>query len=55
MATLITYVTELVTAAIGWLQQFSGAVLSNPILLLGVITSFVGLGIGLMRRLMNLH
>lgn len=55
MATIIQYVTSLVTAAIGWLGQFSDAVLSHPILLLGVITSFVGLGVGLMKRLMNLH
>lgn len=47
--------TDLVTAAVGWLGQFSTVILTNPILLLGVIVSFVGLGVGLMKRLMNLR
>lgn len=53
--TLISYVTQLVTAAVGWLGQYSTVVLTNPILLLTVITSLVGLGVGLMKRLMKLR
>lgn len=43
------------TAAVGWLGQFSQVVLENPILLLSLIVSLVGLGVGLMKRLMRLR
>lgn len=47
--------TDLVTAAVGWLGQFTTVVLTNPLLLISVIVSFVGLGVGLMKRLMSLR
>lgn len=54
MAEIISNVTSLVTAAIGWVNSFVGAITAQPLLLLFVITSFVGLGVGLIKRLIRL-
>lgn len=55
MADIITAVTSVVTAAVSWVGQFVGAITSNPLLLMFVIVSFVGLGVGLLRRLSLIH
>lgn len=54
MADIITSITSLVTASIGWINSFVGAITGQPLLLLFVITSFVGLGVGLIKRLIRL-
>lgn len=54
MADIITNVTALVTAAITWVTSFVTAITDNPLILMFVIISFVGLGVGLIRRLIRL-
>lgn len=54
MATLLSDVSSMVTAAITWVTQFVGVITANPLLLAFVIVSFVGLGVGLIRRLIHL-
>lgn len=54
MATLVGDVGSIVTAAVGWIGQFTTAITSNPLIEMFVITSFVGLGVGLIRRLIRL-
>lgn len=54
MASIITDVTSLVTAAVTWVTSFVTTVTSTPLLLMFVIVSFVGLGVGLLRRLIRL-
>ena len=54
MSTLVTDVGTLVTGAIGWITDFVGAITSNPLLLAFVIIAFVGLGVGLIRRIISL-
>lgn len=46
--------TAFVTEAIKWVGSFVGAISSNPLLLVFVIVAFVGLGVGLIRRLVRL-
>lgn len=46
--------TAFVTEAIKWVGSFVGAITSNPLLLVFVIVAFVGLGVGLIRRLVRL-
>lgn len=55
VSTAISYVTDLVTAGITWVGQYVGAVTSNPIILFFVMVGFVGLGIGLLKRLINVR
>lgn len=54
MATLISDITSVFTAAIGWVGTVADTVAGEPLLLMGVIIGFVGLGVGLFRRLLNI-
>lgn len=57
MASLISAVTSLVTAAVGWIGQYVGVITSegNEILLLCcVAVPLVGLGVGLVKRLITI-
>lgn len=54
MADIIAAVGQVVTAAVGWIGSFVTVITSNPILLIGVVVSFVGLGVGLIKRLMRI-
>lgn len=54
MSTILGDITSVVTAAIGWINSFVGAITSQPLLLLFVVVAFVGLGVGLIRRIIRL-
>ncbi len=54
MADIISAVTSLVTASVGWVNSFVDVITDQPLLLLFVITGFVGLGVGLIKRLIRL-
>ena len=53
VSTIVTNVTTLVTEAVKWIGSFVGAITSNPLILTFVIVAFVGLGIGLIKRLVR--
>lgn len=57
MAAILSGVTSIVTSAVGWMGSFLGTITAsgNEILLLFVLIPIVGLGIGLLRRLMNIN
>lgn len=56
MAAILTTVTSVVTSAIGWMTSFVSAITAsgNEILLLFVVVPLVGLGVGLIRRMIRL-
>lgn len=54
MAAIIGDVTTIVNSAVTWVTTFVGAITGNPLILMFVIISFVGLGVGLIRRLIRL-
>lgn len=54
MADILSGISSVVTSAITWLGQFVTAITSNPLILLFVIVAFVGLGVGLLSRLIHL-
>ena len=54
IATILSNVSALVTESIKWVGSFVGAITSNPLILMFVIVAFVGLGVGLIRRLVRL-
>ena len=54
LATLITDIGSMVTGAVSWITSYVGAVTSNPLILAFVIVAFVGLGVGLINRLIKL-
>ena len=53
MDAIVSDIGKLVTAGIGWISQFVTTITGSPLLLLFVITPFVGLGIGLIRRIIH--
>lgn len=54
MATILTAITSVVTSAVSWVGSFVGAITANPLIELFVIVAFVGLGVGLLSRLIHL-
>lgn len=54
MTDIVGNVTTIVTGAVGWIGQYVALITGQPLLLLFVITSFVGLGVGLIARLIRL-
>ena len=54
MADILSQVTLLVTEAISWITAYVNVVTSQPLLLMFVVVAFVGLGVGLIKRLIRL-
>ena len=54
MAAILADVTSFVNAAVTWVTSFCTTITGQPLRLLFVITSFVGLGVGLIKRLVRI-
>ena len=54
MEALITSVSDIFTAAIGWAGTVGQTVVNTPILLMFVVPPLVGLGVGLFKRLLHI-
>ena len=54
LAAIIGDIGKIVTAGVSWLGSFVGAITDNPLILMFVIMGFVGLGVGLIKRLIRL-
>lgn len=54
MATLITTITDVFTAAVGWVGTVATTIASNPLLLVGCVLGFIGIGVGLFKRMFNI-
>lgn len=55
MSAIITAITDVFTAAVGWVGTVSTTVAEQPILLLFAVIPLVGLGVGLFKRLLNVN
>lgn len=55
LTTIISSVTEIFTAAIGWVATVATTIADTPMLLMFAIVPLVGLGVGLFRRLLNVN
>lgn len=53
MATLLSTITEVFTAAIGWMGSVAEIVASNPLFLIPIVFTFIGIGITLFSRLLR--
>lgn len=51
---VLSSVSSIITSAIEWLSAFVLCIVSNPLLLVFVVCVFVGLGIGLVKRIIRL-
>lgn len=52
-AAILADAGSMVTSSVTWIGSFIGAITSNPLIEAFVIVSFVGLGIGLIQRLVR--
>lgn len=55
MESILTSITAIVTAAVGWIGQFVTMITDNPIVLVFCLIPMVGLGIGLLSRLFRVN
>ena len=53
MTSLLSTVTEVFTAAVGWVGTVADTITGEPLLLIGVVLGFIGVGVGLFRRMLN--
>lgn len=54
VSTLVENVTDVVTAAAGWVGSFAGQIADVPLLTLAVVgVPLCGLGVGLLKRLLS--
>lgn len=53
VATILGDVSSFVTSSVSWIGSFVGAITGNPLILTFVIVAFVGMGIGLIKRLVR--
>lgn len=53
MATLLTTVTDVFTAAVGWVGTVASTIAGEPLLLIGCVLGFIGIGVGLFKRMFN--
>lgn len=54
VATIIGQAGDIVTEALGWVTETVTTMTTNPLILTFVLVSFVGLGVGLIRRMIRL-
>ena len=54
LTAIISDIGSIVTGAVSWVGSFVGAITDNPLILMFVIIGFVGLGVGLIKRLIRL-
>lgn len=53
LAAILADAGSMVTSSVTWVGSFVGAITSNPLIEAFVIVSFVGLGVGLIQRLVR--
>ena len=53
MGTLLTTIGEVFTSAVGWVGTVADTIAGEPLLLIGVVLGFIGVGVGLFRRMLN--
>lgn len=54
VSTIIGYAGDIVTEALGWVTEVASTIVSNPLIMTFVLVAFVGLGVGLIRRMIRL-
>ena len=54
MAAILEIAGEIVTQTLSWVTETASTITSTPLILLFVLVAFVGLGVGLIRRMIRL-
>lgn len=54
MAAMLTTITQVFTAAVGWVGTVANTISDTPLLLVGCVLGFIGVGVGLFKRMFNI-
>lgn len=54
LATILADVSSIVTSALSWASSVVTFIIANPIVMIFVLIPLVGLGIGMVRRMISL-
>ena len=54
MTTMLTTITEVFTAAVGWVGTVADTITDTPLLMVGCVLGFIGVGVGLFKRMFNI-
>lgn len=53
MSSLITTIGTVFEGVLGWAGTVGNTIAGNPLLLFGVVLGFIGVGVGLFKRMLN--
>lgn len=54
MTELLATVTSVFTSAVGWVGTVAETITDTPLLMLGCVLGFIGVGVGLFKRMFNI-
>lgn len=54
LSSFLTDVGTVFTSVMGWLEDVGEAIVSNPVLLVGIAVPLIFLGVNMFRRLLNI-
>lgn len=54
MSAMLGTITEVFTAAVGWVGTVANTISDTPLLLVGCVLGFIGVGVGLFKRMFNI-
>lgn len=54
LTTMLATITEVFTAAVGWTSTVASTITSTPLLMVGCTLGFIGVGVGLFKRMFNI-
>lgn len=54
MSAMLGTITEVFTAAVGWVGTVATTISDTPLLLVGCVLGFIGIGVSLFKRMFNI-
>ena len=54
MTAMLGTITEVFNAAVGWVGTVANTISDTPLLLVGCVLGFIGVGVGLFKRMFNI-
>lgn len=54
MSAMLGTITEVFTAAVGWVGTVANTISDTPLLLVGCVLGFIGVGVGLFQRMFRI-
>ena len=54
MTAMLSTITQVFTAAVGWVGTVANTTTDTPLLLVGCVLGFIGVGVGLFKLMFNI-